>query len=240
MPTPLLRDWLARYDSRHTRRAYGRWALLYDPDRDLDGHRQALSAIESVAARRQCWACWRSIESYRVLRRDLDRSELALLRMPQQQVISPPIVSRETVRRLARHVELRLPERGLALLLYGMGLRASEVCASRLDDGALRVVGKGGRARLLALPEGVRVRDAIAAALVQYSTYARVYNQLLRWSTETGIHLRPHALRHSHATHSLQDGAGLADVRDQLGHASIATTSRYLHSERGTSRGLAA
>ncbi|MER3399406.1 MAG: hypothetical protein C4316_12940 [Chloroflexota bacterium] len=41
----------------------------------------------------------------------------------------------------------------------------------------------------------------------------------------------PHWLRHAHATHALQQGADIATVRDQLGHADLRTTSRYLHAQ---------
>jgi integrase/recombinase XerD len=48
----------------------------------------------------------------------------------------------------------------------------------------------------------------------------------------------PHWLRHSHASHSLERGATVAEVRDTLGHGSIATTSAYLHARPDRSSGL--
>jgi integrase/recombinase XerD len=51
------------------------------------------------------------------------------------------------------------------------------------------------------------------------------------------VPVSPQFLRHSHGTHALDRGAGLATVRDTLGHASIATTSRYLHARPNKSSG---
>ena len=47
-----------------------------------------------------------------------------------------------------------------------------------------------------------------------------------------------HWLRHAHGSHALDRGASLVTVRDTLGHASIATTNKYLHGKRGESSAL--
>jgi integrase/recombinase XerC len=145
-----------------------------------------------------------------------------------------------------------LRDRALLELLYGCGLRASEVCALELaayDDGAgrLRVIGKGDRERIV--PVGEPARDALGAWLrdgrphvacacgaLLVSVRGRrlspsdVRRALERRARVAGIGTRsPHALRHAYATHLLEGGAGLREIQELLGHASAATTQIYAH-----------
>jgi integrase/recombinase XerC len=149
---------------------------------------------------------------------------------------------------------LVLRDRALLELLYAAGVRAAELCDLRLADLRLEareafVRGKGGKERR------VLFGDPAAQALERYLTACRP--KLLRerrhdhvfvnWQggpltprgvgmivarrareagLETGQH--PHALRHSFATHLLNGGADLRTVQELLGHASLATTQRYL------------
>ncbi|MFN0149950.1 MAG: tyrosine-type recombinase/integrase [bacterium] len=146
-----------------------------------------------------------------------------------------------------------------ALVLMGIGgLRAGEVCSLRLCDVdvrsegvTLRVNGKGNRLRTIAF-EGknaspLRSWAAIRGTGVAHSPWlvARkteegeqprrlsvamidyVVRTTARSAELTGVHA--HALRHSAASLALANGANLIEVRDMLGHASVITTSRYLH-----------
>src|SRR5919106_5808654 len=104
-----------------------------------------------------------------------------------------------------------LRDRALVELLYGAGLRVSEAVglekgAVDLEDRIVRVLGKGGKERLVPLG-----RPAAEAA--------RRYLALGR----------PHLLRHSFATHLLEGGADLRSVQEMLGHADLGTTERYTH-----------
>ncbi len=146
-----------------------------------------------------------------------------------------------------------LRDRALIELLYGSGLRASEACGLRLRDvdlGAarLRVIGKGDKQR--ALPIG----GAAAQALDRYLRQGRprlatrpcdrvfvsvrgrplspsdVRRALAAALRKSGLPERsPHALRHSFATHLLENGADLLSIQELLGHASVATTQVYTH-----------
>ncbi len=143
-------------------------------------------------------------------------------------------------------------------LLYGCGLRASEIAAlaSRhvsFEEETLRVRGKGGKERIV--PFGSRAQEAVTRwlqdgrpelakidrsgdALLLTNTgrpFTRqaVWAAVRRRSAAAGITKRiyPHALRHSFATHLLAGGADLRVVQALLGHASISTTQIYTRIE---------
>ncbi len=145
---------------------------------------------------------------------------------------------------------LALRDRALATLLYGCGLRIGEALALTRAEApvgdTVRVRGKGGKERR------VPVLPAVAAAVRAYLAAApacpdpkaplflgargRALNpgvaqrRLRALRAELGLPegATPHALRHSFATHLLGDGADLRAIQELLGHASVATTQRYL------------
>lgn len=136
----------------------------------------------------------------------------------------------------------------LLLLLYGAGLRIDEALSLNEDQApsgdSLRVLGKGGKERIV--PILPAVREAVAA-YVQACPYvvpggplflgARggrlnagvVQRELRRIRGALGLPetATPHALRHSFATHLLQAGGDLRAIQELLGHASLSTTQRY-------------
>ena len=142
-------------------------------------------------------------------------------------------------------------------LLYATGLRVSELIRVRIDDlamdaGFLRTIGKGSKERIV--PFG----DAAKAAILSYLERGRpdldkhadphlflsklgrpmsrqaFWMKIVRHAREAGIrtHISPHVLRHSFATHLLENGADLRSVQMMLGHADISTTQIYTHVSR--------
>ena len=149
-------------------------------------------------------------------------------------------------------------DRAILELLYGGGLRCSELCGldlSSLDrsTGMVRVFGKGRKERLV--PVGRKALDALDRWLSQrprlfgkarrgqdpHALFVNYRGARLstRWvaraldryaricALQRKIH--PHALRHSFATHLLDNGADLRGIQELLGHASVSTTQRYTH-----------
>jgi integrase/recombinase XerD len=142
-------------------------------------------------------------------------------------------------------------------LLYATGLRVSELIKVRLDDvvmdaGFLRTIGKGSKERIV--PFGDAARDAILryreSGRPDHDNHAdphlflsrrgrpmtrqSFWMKIVRYAREAGIktHISPHVLRHSFATHLLENGADLRSVQMMLGHADISTTQIYTHVSR--------
>lgn len=144
-----------------------------------------------------------------------------------------------------------LRDRAMLEVLYGSGLRISELIGLDLDDAdrvdrLLRVRGKGDKMRIV--PYGVTVEDALEAWLVRgrpaldARSPAMFLNLRGRRLSRQGAYklvkghaatvgmadeVTPHALRHSFATHLLDGGADIRAVQELLGHASVTTTQIY-------------
>ncbi len=149
-------------------------------------------------------------------------------------------------------------DRALLELAYGAGLRVSELCGLgmtdlRPADGLVRVLGKGGKERLVPLGRGVvgvvsvyletlrprldRGRGAgrvLLNARGEPLTRVGAWGVVKRHARRAGIRKRvtPHTLRHSFATHLLERGADLRAVQEMLGHADLSTTQIYTHVDR--------
>ncbi len=174
----------------------------------------------------------------------------------------PGVLSSDDVSRL---LEVPMPptpqgirDRAMLELTYASGLRVSELVGLRLSDldlaaGIVRVVGKGGKERLVPLGDAAaeslrlylrRSRPALerprASAHLFLGRHGRgltrqMFWQLLKRTARTaGITkpVTPHTLRHSFATHLLEGGADLRSVQLMLGHADIGTTQIYTHLSR--------
>ena len=149
----------------------------------------------------------------------------------------------------------RLRDRALVELLYGAGLRVGETSALDVRDvdlhqGEVRVMGKGGKERVVPLPAAAReslgeyldsrrapgiLAEPLFPSLRSREGHARrlgprdIRRILKARARRVGIADRvyPHRLRHSYATHLLDMGAGLREIQELLGHASLSTTEKY-------------
>ena len=154
---------------------------------------------------------------------------------------------------------MSLRDRAMLEMLYGCGLRVSELCSLRisqvyLTEGFVRVVGKGDKERIV--PMGGMAAEAFSEYMEQrpepagseYDDTAflnrfgkqlsrvSVFNMVKRQAVLAGVRkeISPHTFRHSFATHLLENGADLRVVQEMLGHESILTTEIYTHIDAAT------
>lgn len=141
-------------------------------------------------------------------------------------------------------------DKAILELLYATGMRVSELCAlkiSDLSDDFVKVLGKGQKERLI--PVGRAALVAIDHYLIHYRGKAEsgeplflsrngrpisrvwVWSRIKTYAEAAGIRksVSPHTLRHSFATHLLENGADLRLIQELLGHEDISTTDRYTH-----------
>ncbi|MBK5276418.1 MAG: tyrosine recombinase XerC [Desulfuromonadales bacterium] len=144
-----------------------------------------------------------------------------------------------------------LRDRAILELLYSCGLRVSELTGLAIGDldlssGMVRVLGKGGKERIV--PVGSRAVEAVRAYLAARGELAGIGPLFLN-TRDQRINRRsvarivdayvlriaafkrisPHVLRHTFATHMLEGGADLRAIQELLGHASLSTTQKYTH-----------
>lgn len=175
----------------------------------------------------------------------------------------PAVLSVEEVDRLIAAVDLdsAFGKRDRAMLetLYGLGLRVSELVSLRIssiwtEQGFVSVIGKGDKQRLV--PLGGMARDAIrdylevrgpaadreSSDILFLNRFGRaltrvaVFKMIKAYAVKAGIskEISPHTLRHSFATHLIENGADLRAVQEMLGHESILTTEIYTHIDSTT------
>lgn len=159
------------------------------------------------------------------------------------------ILSKEEIARLIG-APRNLKHKAIIALMYGTGMRVSEVInlkLSDIDSDRLELFverGKGSKDRIIRLPQTLlkllRVY-CIKHRPVQYLIEGRVVGQPYTQSSVGKVIKRsakiakiskavsPHTLRHSYATHHLENGTDLLYLKEQLGHSNIKTTLKYLH-----------
>ena len=175
---------------------------------------------------------------------------------PRRTQSLPHVLSSGEIERMLSMPDESKPEgiRDAAILelFYSSGLRISELAKLpirdvSLDEGAVRVKGKGSKVRLVPLGKAAmrRIRawvDVRAAGKVLDDTLflsprgkrmsrTGVWQVVKRYARAANIgqNVTPHMLRHSFATHLLDNGADLRAVQEMLGHSDIATTQIYTH-----------
>lgn len=180
------------------------------------------------------------------------------LESPKLWQLIPEVLSCEEVDTLLQQPDhsnaLGARDKAILEVLYSSGLRVSEVCSLGIydtDDHFVRVMGKGSKERLV--PLGKQALAAIDHYL-QYRDQWESDKQRILFVTKNGHpmdriaiwrmvkayakkggitkNISPHTLRHSFATHLLDNGADLRVIQEMLGHASISSTDRYTHISR--------
>ena len=223
--------------------------------REGDADHQPLTATSAA----RCLVAVRGLHRFLLLDDVTGHDPAAGVRPPSAPKRLPKAISTSDVERLlaassAGGTPAALRDRALLEVLYGCGARISEAVGLDvddvgLDDGAVRLLGKGRKERLV--PLGSYAVDAVRAYLVRArplfasggtGTPALFLNtrggRLSRQSAWTVLRaaaerarlsgeISPHTLRHSFATHLLDGGADVRVVQELLGHASVTTTQIY-------------
>lgn len=150
-----------------------------------------------------------------------------------------------------------LRDRAMLELLYATGLRVSELIHVKVDDlvmdaGFLRTIGKGSKERIVPFGDTARdaINDYVDRGRRELDKHGDVYlflsnrgrpmsrqsfwMKIVKYARTAGVksHISPHVLRHSFATHLLENGADLRSVQMMLGHSDISTTQIYTHVSR--------
>lgn len=183
----------------------------------------------------------------------INRNPAATLEQPKVPQRLPKVITLKEIEEML-HSDLSLLETVIMELLYSCGLRVSELVNLKVSDIDLsskyvRCFGKGSKERLI--PLGERAKTAVLNFLPARELAVKKYNLntkkllvsdvgrlLTRQDVYEFIHQRgkiihknisPHTLRHSFATHLLENGADLRVVQELLGHSDVSTTQLYTH-----------
>lgn len=159
-----------------------------------------------------------------------------------EQLLSAPDVSQET----------GLRDRAILELMYACGLRVSEavdlkISDVELDSGILTCKGKGGKTRKIPIgtsavewlksylvmrrrKENIEINNLFVSSLGRPINRQIIFNLIKEYAEKCGLEdVSPHTLRHSFATHLIQNRADVRSVQQMLGHADISTTQIYTH-----------
>lgn len=173
--------------------------------------------------------------------------------MPRLWQLLPEVMTMEEVETLLHAIdpidEISARDRAILELIYATGMRVSECCSLKkkdLSENFVKVEGKGRKERVV--PVGTKA----LASIQTYFSFRKaaednsplftsksgkpidrvtIYRRLTHYAKKAGIAktISPHTLRHSFATHLLENGADLRLIQEMLGHEDIATTDRYTH-----------
>ncbi len=229
---------------------------------DLRDYVQALhdSGI-ALTTQARAVAAIRSFFRYLIIEGILRHDPAELLETPHTGRHLPEVLTIDEINDMIDAVDINHPQgqrnRAIIEMLYGSGLRVSELCGLQLrrvffDEGYLSVTGKGSKERLVPMSEAAidetrayldqrrRCGDPVKRGEEDYVflnrrgahlTRTMVFYIVRDLAEAAGIRkvISPHTLRHSFATHLLEGGANLRAIQAMLGHESIATTEIYLH-----------
>lgn len=202
----------------------------------------------------------RSFYRFLLLEGEVENDPTELLEGPKIDRHIPDVLTVEEIDRMISCIDLSKQEaqrnRAILEVLYSCGLRVSELCQLKLsslylDEGFIRVEGKGNKERLVPISEKAikelnfwfseRVHIPIKPGNEDYVfvsfrrggalTRVMVFYIIKELAERAGIHksISPHIFRHSFATHLLEGGANLRAIQSMLGHESIGTTEIYTH-----------
>ncbi|MCM1108979.1 MAG: site-specific tyrosine recombinase XerD [Clostridium sp.] len=231
---------------------------------DLERFVMALSSI-GIQARSQAriLSGVRSFYRFLFLEKEMEADPTELLESPKIGRRLPDVLTLEEINLLIGSVDLSKEEghrdKAILEMLYSCGLRVSELCNLcmsnlYLDEGFVRVFGKGDKERIVPLSPQAKKEldfwfvdrnriepksgheDYVFLSLRRRTRLSRitVFHLIKELAFVCGLQktISPHTFRHSFATHLLEGGANLRAIQAMLGHENIATTEVYMHIDR--------
>lgn len=188
----------------------------------------------------------------------IQEDPMQLIDLPKKEEHLPEVLSASEVELLLATPDVAKPlglrDRAILEVMYATGLRVSEVIALKMNDlhlelGIVQTLGKGQKERIVPIGDVAikwlkeylqkarpkLVRQPLAYVFVNFHgqqlTRQGIWKNLRKYVGLAGIkkNVTPHTLRHSFATHILENGADLRIVQELLGHADISTTQLYTH-----------
>lgn len=205
----------------------------------------------------------RSFYRFLTMEHEIEQDPTELLESPKIGKHLPNVLSLDEIDSILSVIDLSKPEgvrdHCIIEVLYSCGLRITELCNLRmsdlyLDEGFIRVHGKGRKERLVPISRRAvaelhnwfsirchidikpEYQDHVFVSLTRRKALSRIslFVFIQTYAAKAGIRkeISPHTFRHSFATHLLQGGANLKAIQTMLGHESIATTEIYMHVDR--------
>lgn len=213
----------------------------------------------SPASRARITSGLRGLYTYLSYTGTIDQSPMELIESPKAPRHYPDVLSYEEILKIFDAIDLSSKwghrNRAILELMYSSGLRVSEAVGIQIndlfmDDGVIRVIGKGDKERIVPVGEyaekyirlymETRSSIKIASGYENFLflnnrgkalTRVMIFTIIKDLVEKAGINkvISPHTLRHSFATHLLQGGANIRQVQEMLGHSSLSTTQIYTH-----------
>lgn len=203
-------------------------------------------------------ACLKSFYRFHVREGTAAKNPAEGIRSPKLPKNLPRVLTKDDANVLMEFPEgdtaLPLRDRAILETLYSTGARVSEAVGLNLgdlnqSDGLVHLRGKGRKERIVPIGDvALQAIQAYCASLKRATadyrpatplflnhrggrlTVRSVARLVSRYSSRlAGGAVSPHALRHSYATHLLDEGADLRSIQEMLGHASLSTTQKYTH-----------
>ena len=234
----------------------------YVAPEDIEQYLSGLSLV-SKRSQARFLSSLRSFFNWLVLEGSITDNPCDKIESPKLGHYLPEVLSVEEVEAMMAAVDLStwqgLRDRAILEILYGCGLRVSEAVGLKLsclyfDEGYIRVIGKGDKERLV--PVGEMAADAVNAYLerrpqpfdaesddiVFLNRFGRPLSRQSMFKmvktmallADVRKEISPHTLRHSFATHLVENGADIRLVQEMLGHENLTTTEIYTHIDTTT------
>lgn len=218
-------------------------------------------SISSVRTQARLIAGIHSFYRFLLYHNYIQQDPSELLESPKKEHRLPDVLTLDEIDSMIAQLDMSKPEshrnRAIIEMLYGSGLRVSELVNLKLSniyrqEGFMRIIGKGNKQRLVPISPvadewldywlkdrsqlDIKTEYNDIVFLNRYGrqlTRAMIFTIIKTLARQANIHktISPHTLRHSFATHLLQNGADLRVIQQLLGHEDITTTEIYTHIE---------